>query len=76
MSKRPFYRGGDLPLGLSMCMAQNPYAFECFAKLSDKERRELIMSAESSPGSSRRADISDRIIGGKGSTDRYYPSAF
>ncbi|MBQ2581343.1 MAG: hypothetical protein II574_06920 [Ruminococcus sp.] len=39
---KPVYSPQDIPLGLSMAMAQNVLAFDVFAKLSPVQKQQLI----------------------------------
>ena len=39
---KPVYSPQDIPLGLSMAMAQNVMAFDVFAKLSPVQKQQLI----------------------------------
>lgn len=64
MKQRSYSGGEELPLGLSMCMAQNPYAYSCFARLSNQERRELISRAERTKTASGMNEIVDGLVGG------------
>lgn len=49
---KPVYSSQDIPLGLSMAMAQNTLAFDTFAKLTPAQKQKLIKdsSAASTPG--------------------------
>lgn len=38
----PVYSPQDIPLGLSMAMAQNTLAFDTFAKLTPEQKKQLI----------------------------------
>lgn len=66
MKKRSYSLGEELPLGLSMCMAQNPYAYNCFARLSNEQRKSLISKAEKA-GDVRQID--DLVTGMVNSAD-------
>ena len=48
---KPVYSSQDIPLGLSMAMAQNTLAFDTFAKLTPAQKQKLIKdsSAASTP---------------------------
>ena len=39
---KPVYSPQDIPLGLSMAMAQNAVAYDTFAKLSPAQKQKLI----------------------------------
>ena len=39
---RPVYSSQDIPLGLSMAMAQNTLAYDVFARLSPTQKKQLI----------------------------------
>ena len=41
----PVYSPQDIPLGLSMAMAQNAMAFDAFAKLTTAQKQQLIKKA-------------------------------
>ena len=45
MNDRNYSHGQDIPLGLSMAMAQNPQALDYFAGLSPEQRQEIIDDA-------------------------------
>ena len=49
---KPVYSSQDIPLGLSMAMAQNTLAFDTFAKLTPAQKQKLIKdsSAAATPG--------------------------
>lgn len=47
MKKDDSYEPLDIPLGLSMAMAQNPQAYDYFARLSVSQKKDLISSAHS-----------------------------
>jgi hypothetical protein len=42
MNGKNYYDGEDIPLGLSMAMAQNPLAYDYFAQLSPQQRQDII----------------------------------
>jgi len=42
MNSKGFADGQDIPLGLSMAMAQNPLAFDYFAKLTTQQKQDII----------------------------------
>lgn len=42
MDKRNYSNGLDLPLGLSMAMAQNPAAMDYFTSLSAEQKQTII----------------------------------
>jgi hypothetical protein len=42
--KNHYQNGLDMPLGLSMVLAQNPLAFGAFSRLSPKQRESLVHS--------------------------------
>lgn len=44
MDKRNYSNGLDIPLGLSMAMAQNPLAMNYFTSLTSDEKEKLINS--------------------------------
>ncbi len=46
MDKRSYSNGMDIPLGLSMAMAQNPLAMSYFTALSPRQKQQLIGMAE------------------------------
>lgn len=46
MNCKNFYDGQDIPLGLSMAMAQNPQAMSYFAKLTAAEKQAVINEAK------------------------------
>lgn len=45
MKNDSFAHGQELPLGLSMALAQNPIAYGYFAKLSPQQKQQIIDSA-------------------------------
>ena len=49
---KPVYSSQDIPLGLSMAMAQNTLAFDTFAKLTPAQKQKLLKdsSAASTAG--------------------------
>ena len=46
MNGKNFYDGQEIPLGLSMALAQNPLAFEYFAKLTTQQKQDIINSSK------------------------------
>ena len=72
MKKRRYSQGEELPLGLSMCMAQNPYAYGCFAKLSNEERRSLISKAEKARDLGQINDMVSGMVDGTESQPNFY----
>ena len=44
MHSKNFSTGQDIPLGLSMAMAQYPLAYDSFARLTPQQRQQLIDS--------------------------------
>ena len=45
INNQNFSTGQDIPLGLSMAMAQNPNALNYFANLSPKQKQSIIDNA-------------------------------
>lgn len=46
MNSKNYAEGQDIPLGLSMAMAQNPLAFDYFARLTTQQKQDIINSSK------------------------------
>lgn len=58
---KPVYSPQDIPLGLSMAMAQNVMAFDVFAKLSPVQKQQLINDSHNAHSPQEMQQLVDRM---------------
>ena len=61
MNSKKFSYGQDVPLGLSMAMAQNPLAYENFAKMDISQKQAVINSTHSLRSKAEMQQLVDSI---------------
>ena len=57
----PVYSPQDIPLGLSMAMAQNTLAFDTFARLSAAQKKQLIKDSSMASDPQQMKQLVDRM---------------
>lgn len=57
----PVYSPQDIPLGLSMAMAQNALAFDAFAKLTTAQKQQLIKDSHNAHSPQEMQQLVDRM---------------
>lgn len=65
MNGKNFADGQDIPLGLSMAMAQNPLAFDYFAKLSAQQKQDIIDSSKKVRSKHEMQELTDTLAHGE-----------
>ncbi len=64
---KPVYSPQDIPLGLSMAMAQNAMAFDVFAKLSPVQKQQLIKDSSNAHSPQEMQQLVNRMTDPEGS---------
>ena len=59
----PVYSPQDIPLGLSMAMAQNALAYDTFAKLSTAQKKQLINDSHNAHSPEQMKQLVDNMTG-------------
>ena len=59
---KPVYSPQDIPLGLSMAMAQNAMAFDVFAKLSPVQKQQLIKDSSNAHSPQEMQQLVDPFV--------------
>ena len=65
MKNNSFAHGQELPLGLSMALAQTPAAYAYFAKLDPIQRQQIIDSAQGIRSKAEMREFVDGLAGGQ-----------
>ncbi len=65
MNAKKFSSGQDIPLGLSMAMAQNPLAYDYFSKLTSQQRQDIIDSSKKVRSRAQMRELTDRLAHGE-----------
>ncbi len=73
---KPVYSPQDIPLGLSMAMAQNVMAFDVFAKLSPVQKQQLINDSHNAHSPQEMQQLVDNMTGSAGLPDAPQHSQF
>lgn len=65
MNSKNFRDGADIPLGLTMAMAQNPQAFDSFSKLSLQQKQEVISCSRQVRSRKEMQELTDNLAHGQ-----------
>ncbi len=65
MNGKNFRDGADIPLGLTMAMAQNPQAFDCFSKLSLDQKQQVISCSKQVRSKREMQELTDSLAHGQ-----------
>lgn len=63
--KKNYSEGQSLPLGLSMAMAQNPLAFDYFAKLNSADKQNVINASKNVRSRREMSELTDMLAHGE-----------